>query len=127
LKFRAAELHALAGFEILHSLLNSGKQNFASLEKCLIYYEFTGARLVDERGVSLYYGQTAEAGVAKLVYAPDSKSGEVKLMSVRVRPPAPNLYTFLLKTAGISLFVQTKSKTFCPADFFRHPVVWYLG
>ncbi|SRR6266545_997737 len=29
------------------------------------------------------------AGVAKLVYAPDSKSGEVKLMSVRVRPPAP--------------------------------------
>jgi hypothetical protein len=30
-----------------------------------------------------------EAGVAKLVYAPDSKSGEVKLMSVRVRPPAP--------------------------------------
>jgi hypothetical protein len=31
------------------------------------------------------------AGVAKLVYAPDSKSGEVKLMSVRVRPPAPHL------------------------------------
>src|SRR5215213_4683684 len=29
------------------------------------------------------------AGVAKLVYAPDSKSGEVTLMSVRVRPPAP--------------------------------------
>jgi hypothetical protein len=34
------------------------------------------------------------AGVAKLVYAPDSKSGEVKLMSVRVRPPAPNLQAF---------------------------------
>jgi hypothetical protein len=32
-----------------------------------------------------------EAGVAKLVYAPDSKSGEVKLMSVRVRPPAPQV------------------------------------
>jgi hypothetical protein len=31
-----------------------------------------------------------DAGVAKLVYAPDSKSGEVKLMSVRVRPPAPS-------------------------------------
>jgi hypothetical protein len=31
-----------------------------------------------------------EAGVAKLVYAPDSKSGEVTLMSVRVRPPAPH-------------------------------------
>jgi uncharacterized protein YgbK (DUF1537 family) len=34
------------------------------------------------------------AGVAKLVYAPDSKSGEVKLMSVRVRPPAPNSSDF---------------------------------
>src|SRR5436190_11074519 len=31
------------------------------------------------------------AGVAKLVYALDSKSSEVTLMSVRVRPPAPNL------------------------------------
>jgi hypothetical protein len=38
--------------------------------------------------ISTYYS-FPEAGVAKLVYAPDSKSGEVKLMSVRVRPPAP--------------------------------------
>jgi hypothetical protein len=27
-----------------------------------------------------------------LVYAPDSKSGEVTLMRVRVSPPAPNLH-----------------------------------
>lgn len=33
------------------------------------------------------------AGVAKLVYALDSKSSEVKLMSVRVRPPAPNPFS----------------------------------
>src|SRR6185437_1628396 len=39
------------------------------------------------------------AGVAKLVYAPDSKSGEVKLMSVRVRPPAPDLQAFLNRPA----------------------------
>src|SRR5438105_12174265 len=32
---------------------------------------------------------TIRAGVAKLVYAPDSKSGEVTLMRVRVSPPAP--------------------------------------
>src|SRR6185295_15896858 len=41
------------------------------------------------------------AGVAKLVYAPDSKSGEVKLMSVRVRPPAPNLYALLSKSTPL--------------------------
>src|SRR6185503_20724970 len=39
-----------------------------------------------------------QAGVAKLVYAPDSKSGEVKLMSVRVRPPAPNSFECLGKS-----------------------------
>src|SRR5947207_2997925 len=44
------------------------------------------------------------AGVAKLVYAPDSKSGEVKLMSVRVRPPAPNTCAFPRKTASTSDF-----------------------
>ena len=38
------------------------------------------------------------AGVAKLVYAPDSKTGEVKLMSVRVRPPAPNPFDFRRKS-----------------------------
>ncbi len=41
----------------------------------------------------------SDAGVAKLVYAPDSKSGEVKLMSVRVRPPAPNSFDFLRRSA----------------------------
>ena len=38
---------------------------------------------------SLSSFDASQAGVAKLVYAPDSKSGEVTLMSVRVRPPAP--------------------------------------
>ena len=37
------------------------------------------------------YCLTNAAGVAKLVYALDSKSSEVTLMSVRVRPPAPVL------------------------------------
>jgi hypothetical protein len=36
---------------------------------------------------------TPRAGVAKLVYAPDSKSGVRKDMSVRVRPPAPNTFS----------------------------------
>src|SRR5204863_9335614 len=39
------------------------------------------------------------AGVAKLVYAPDSKSGVRKDMSVRVRPPAPHPYEFHRKSA----------------------------
>src|SRR4051794_1752161 len=39
----------------------------------------------------------ADAGVAKLVYAPDSKSGEVTLMRVRVSPPAPNWILKILK------------------------------
>src|SRR5437588_7066830 len=40
---------------------------------------------------------TIRAGVAKLVYAPDSKSGEVTLMRVRVSPPAPH-FGFLIQT-----------------------------
>jgi hypothetical protein len=39
---------------------------------------------------SYYDVRPAQAGVAKLVYAPDSKSGARKGMSVRVRPPAPS-------------------------------------
>src|SRR6185295_14402169 len=42
------------------------------------------------------------AGVAKLVYAPDSKSGVRKDMSVRVRPPAPNPFEFPRKTTNLS-------------------------
>ena len=51
------------------------------------------------------------AGVAKLVYAPDSKSGEVKLMSVRVRPPAPNLSNSRVKQR-ISLMVHERDGPF---------------
>ena len=55
------------------------------------------------------------AGVAKLVYAPDSKSGEVKLMSVRVRPPAPHLYE-LFKDANTQFTNSLlKSKTVAEA------------
>ena len=36
--------------------------------------------------------RTQSAGVVKLVDTPDSKSGEGDLVSVRLRPSAPNIY-----------------------------------
>ena len=51
------------------------------------YHTFSA---VDALTNSPYYW-VSHAGVAKSVYAPDSKSGEVTLMSVRVRPPALQL------------------------------------
>ena len=64
-----------------------------------------------------------KAGVAKLVYAPDSKSGEVKLMSVRVRPPAPNLQAFLPKNSTLQ---QSESKPSPGVSFRRRPAVVIL-
>ena len=62
--------------------------DFAALRLSVLILSIRKFWPVARRRKRPYY-PLRKAGVAKLVYAPDSKSGEVTLMSVRVRPPAP--------------------------------------
>src|SRR5258708_1810924 len=78
-----------------------------------------GSQVVDAAKVANYYG-LPKAGVAKLVYAPDSKSGEVTLMSVRVRPPAPTSYPSLRRQCPSSNGLQTGVQGFHPPMVFKH-------
>ncbi len=56
--------------------------------------KYFGIRYLKTRGLF-------SAGVVKLVDAPDSKSGGLRSVSVRLRPPAPHLNIKLIRAADL--------------------------